>query len=169
MSLSLELLLSLPGVPGLSGFGVPFCLGSERFSGVVQASFPVGAGVVVPASFLVGTGGIIPASFLVGTCGIIPAAYSVGELIPFSDPSSGRSIKSFPTLLSTFFFSFASVDGEASGSIVLLSGNRSGTDIPWSAGHIPWFAGHIPWLTSGTEVEVVRSRLALLRSSMPGS
>jgi hypothetical protein len=58
-----ELLLSLPGVAGRSGFGVLFCLRSLGLSGVVPASFSVGAGGVVPASFWMGAGGVRPASF----------------------------------------------------------------------------------------------------------
>jgi len=162
VSSSSELLLSLPAVAARSGFGVPFRLVSVGLSGVVPASFPVGAGGVVLASFSVGAGGTVPASF------------SVGVLVPSSDPPSARSIKSPRTLLSSFSFSFPLVDGVGGGGLLLLSGDGGGTDIPWSAGGIPWSAGgipwsvgSIPWSAGGTDGEMVRSRLAILRSSMP--
>jgi len=155
------LLLSLPGVVGWSGFGVPFYLGWVGLSGVIPASFPVGVGVVVPASFLVGAGRILPASFLVVAGGTVPASCSVGVLVPSSDPFLARSIKSPPTLFSSFSFSFPSIDGVGGGSILLLSGGGGRTSIPWSVGSILWSAG-------GTDGVMVRSRLALLRSSIPG-
>jgi hypothetical protein len=143
VSSSLEQLLSQPGVAGRCGFAVPFCLESVGLCGVLQGSFPVGAGWTVPVSFSVGAGRTVPASSLVGTRGTVPASflvrgaltvpasssvgaggtilasYSVAVLVTSSYPSSARFIKSPPMLLSSFFFSFPLVDAVRGGSIQL--------------------------------------------------
>ena len=169
----LELLLSLQGVVGWLGFGVPFCLGLVGLSGFMPASFPVGASGVVLALLVVGTGGIALGSFSVGAgvvilgslcvdagCTLL-ASFSVGVQVLSRDPSSVGSIKSPPTLLSSCYFLFPLVDGVGSRSILLLSGDGGGSDIPWLVGSIPWLAG-------GSDGEMVQSWLALLRSFSPG-
>jgi len=154
-SLSCKLLLLPLGVAGRSGFGVPSCLGSVGFSGVVLVSFPVAAGGVVPASFLVGAGRVIPSSLLVGGGGIVAASLSAGVLVPSSHPPSARSMKSRPTLLPSLSFSFPLVDGVCSGSILLLLGDGGGMGIPWLAGSIPWAAGGVPWSAGSADGEMV--------------
>jgi len=106
----------------------------------------VGTEGIIPASISVDAGGIVLASFSVGAGGIVPESFLVGVLVPSSNPSSARSIKIPLTLLSSFSYSFPLVDGIRSGSILLLSGDGGGTDIPWLAG--------------STDGEMVRSRLA---------
>jgi len=172
-----ERLLPLQGTAGRLGFRVPFSLESVGLSGVIPATFLVGAGSVVPTSYSVGTGGVVPMSFLMvpgrvvlasvtvdagwiikasftgGAGGTIQASLSEGLLVPSSDPSSARSIKCSPTLLSSFACAFPLFGGVGGRSILLLSGDGGGMGISWLAG--------------STDGEMVRSPLAWLQSSMP--
>lgn len=172
----------LLGVAGGSGFGLPFCFRLVGFWGLAPASFRVGAGRVVWACVSAGSGRIIHASVSVGTRGIEPVSLSAGVLVPSSGPTSARSIKCPPMLLSFFSFSFPLDDGVGGGSILLISADGGGTGIlwfvrgmPWSAGGVPrsaeqvtLSAGGIPWSAGGTDGESIRSALAFLRSSVAG-
>jgi hypothetical protein len=66
----------------------------------------------------------------VGTGGIVPLSVLLGELVPFSDSSFARSIKSPLILLSYIFFPLLLVDGiSGSESTLVLMGDGSGMDI----------------------------------------
>jgi len=80
VSSSSVLRISLPGVAGLSGFGVLYCSGSVGFSGVIPASFQFPAGRIVPTSFSVGAGRIVPESVLLSIGGIVPASFMGGTV-----------------------------------------------------------------------------------------
>lgn len=95
--------------PGLGGWVVP-------------VSVINGAGAIIQVSFLVGAGGIILVSFSVGAGGALKVSFAVRVLVPSSDPSSARSIKCPPMLLSSCSCSFHLSDGVGGGSILLLSG-----------------------------------------------
>jgi hypothetical protein len=95
---------------------------------------------------LVGAGGIILVSFSVGAGGALEVSFAVGVLVPSSDPSLVRSIKSPPTLLLHFSISLTLARGVGGGSILLLSGDGGGMGISWSAGGT---AGEMVWSQLG--------------------
>jgi len=68
--------------------------------------------------------------FFGGAGRIISASFSLGVLIPSTDPSLARSIKSPLMLLSSFSFLFSLVGGVGGGSSLLILGDAGGTGIP---------------------------------------
>jgi hypothetical protein len=78
VSLSSELLFPLLRVAGRLGLEVPLSLGSVGHSGVLPASFQVGADGVGLAPSLVCAGGNVPGSFSVSAGEIIYSSSSVG-------------------------------------------------------------------------------------------
>ena len=108
----------------------------------------MGAGGIVPATSLAAAGGVIPVSLLAGAGGTVQASSSAGVLVPSSNPSLARSIKSPPMLLPSL--SFLLCGGVGGGSILLLSGDGGGMGMTW-------LEGGVPWLSGGTDGEMIWS------------
>jgi len=129
-----ELMFSLLGVVGQSGVGVRSYIGSVGYSGVILATFLMGAGSMVPATFSVGVSRRVLESFSVGIGEIVAVSFSMGVLVPSWDSFPARSISCPPALLPFFSIFFYLIGGVGSGSIMLISEDGGGIDISWFGG-----------------------------------
>jgi hypothetical protein len=71
------------------------------------------------------------------------------QLVPTSDSSLARSITSPSMLRWAISFSFPSVGGGSVGSILLFSGEGSGTGVTWLAVGLAWSAGGVSGSAGG--------------------